>query len=119
MRAAVSSVLFGNSVWLTLLLLDAKAPSLVDFVILPPLSQRLLLPSRWRLQILLQGSNQTDYRAINDSVCLGGVIPIRSAGGRGDVVDGTVDAAHLVDAAGRGALQNLVREREIVGGHAV
>src|SRR5258708_30681942 len=38
---------------------------------------------------------------------------------RGDVVDDAVDAAHLVDDPGRRAPQELVRERVIVGGHAV
>src|SRR5437764_12352813 len=48
-----------------------------------------------------------------------GSLPLDRAGGfGGDVVDDAVDAAHLVDDAGGGAAQNLVREGEIVGGHA-
>src|SRR5437660_3454597 len=38
---------------------------------------------------------------------------------RGDVVDDAVDTADFVDDAGRGAAEELVREREVVGGHAV
>src|SRR5262249_58334705 len=38
---------------------------------------------------------------------------------RGDVVDDAVDAAHLVDDAGGDAAEKVVREREVVGRHAV
>src|SRR5207302_8234598 len=49
-----------------------------------------------------------------------GSLPLDRAGGfGGDVVDDAVDAAHLVDDAGRGAAEDLVRERVVVGGHAV
>src|SRR5580704_14459943 len=38
---------------------------------------------------------------------------------RGHVVDDAVDAAYFVDDAGGGAAEHLVRERVVVGGHAV
>src|SRR5437762_4983476 len=47
-------------------------------------------------------------------------LPLDGAGGfGGDVVDHPIDAAHLVDDAGGGAAEDLVRERVVVGGHAV
>src|SRR5882724_12964479 len=47
-------------------------------------------------------------------------LPLDRAGRlRSDVVDDAVDAAHLVDDAGGDAAEEIVREREIVGGHAV
>src|SRR5207302_2311281 len=49
-----------------------------------------------------------------------GSLPLDRAGGfGGDVVDDAVDAADFVDDAGRGAAEKFVRERQIVGGHAV
>src|SRR5689334_16815308 len=48
------------------------------------------------------------------------LLPLDRAGGfGGDVVDDAVDAAHLVDDAGGGAAEDLVREWVIVRGHAV
>src|ERR1700740_2332110 len=38
---------------------------------------------------------------------------------RGDVVDHAVDAAHLVDDAGRHLAQEFMGKRVVVGGHAV
>src|SRR5262249_29012584 len=54
------------------------------------------------------------------SALLSRLLPFDCAGGfGGDVVDHAVDAAHLVDDAGGGAPQDLVRERVAVRGHAV
>src|ERR1700730_16061147 len=48
------------------------------------------------------------------------LFPLDCAGGfGGDVVDDAVDPAHLVDEAGRGAAKEFVRERGVVGGHAL
>src|SRR5258708_34636939 len=47
-------------------------------------------------------------------------LPLGGAGGfGGDVIDDPVDAAHLVDVAGRGAAEDLVGEGVLGRGHAV
>src|SRR5438132_11121354 len=73
------------------------------------------MPGSWRT-----GGSPPDLIAGGKGNAPCPLLPLDCAGGfGGDVVDDAVDAAHLVDEAGRGAPQELVREREVVGCHAV